>query len=191
RINRYRYDGDNNLIGQTDGNGVETQYEYDGAGNKVKTIQLAAVYDSAGNRIDTYLGQSIVGQQRETRFAYDLDNRLTSVTDPLGGVTTYVIDALGNRTKITDANGTITENTFDAGGRLVTNWVKSADHGGVIATNTYDAFGNVTRTRRGFADGTDTRQTTYTYDKRDRQTAITEYDKLDNLGPGAVFSQSF
>ncbi len=39
----------------------------------------------------------------------------------------------------------------------------------------------MTRTRRGFADGADTRQTDYTYDKLDRQTTITEYDKVEQL----------
>src|SRR6185295_18740994 len=29
------------------------------------------------------------------------------------------------------------------------------------------------------------------YDKRDRQTSITQYDKVDNVGPATVFSQAF
>ncbi len=124
RINRIRYDADNRLIAEVDGNGVETQYRYDGAGNKLETIQLAAAYDSAGNPVTTYQGAPIAGQERHTLFAYDLDNRLVSVADPLGGVTRYEYDALGNQTRIIDANGSVTENTFDAAGRLVRNLVE-------------------------------------------------------------------
>src|SRR5262249_35055627 len=106
-------------------------------------------------------------------------------------VTQYEVDALGNRTKITDVKGTQTVNTFDAGGRILTNWGQGADHRGVLVTNSYDAFGNIIQSRRGFHDGSDTRQTTYTYDKRDRQTTITEYDKVDSLSPATVFTQAY
>ena len=36
RVNIYRYDLDNRLIAEVDGNGVETQYRYDGAGNRLE-----------------------------------------------------------------------------------------------------------------------------------------------------------
>jgi len=38
-------------------------------------------------------------------YAYDLDNRLVQVTDPMGGVTRYQYNAQDKQTRIIDANG--------------------------------------------------------------------------------------
>jgi len=191
RTNRFGYDLDNRLVAKVDGNGVETAYRYDGADNKLETIQLAAAYDAAGNAVTTYGGLPIAGQDRHTLFSYDLDDRLVSVTDPLGGVTRYEYDALGNQTRITDAGGTVTQNQFDAEGRLVRNHVVAGGHGGVVVENVYDAFGRVVRARQGFADSTDVRQTTYAYDALDRRVLVTEYDRVAALGPTTTFAQAF
>ena len=173
-IQDFRYDRMNRLVAEVDGNGVETRYRYDGAGNKIETIQLAAAYEALSRiQIAVYNGVPVAGQERHTLFAYDLDNRLASVTDPMGGITRYEYNAQGNQTRITDAKGAVTLNTFDAEGRITRNHVvdsASGERGGVVVTNQYDVFGNVTVTQRGFADNTDVRQTTYTYDKLNRRT---------------------
>src|SRR5262249_10128644 len=65
------------------------------------------------------------------------------------------------------------------------------EHGGFLVTNDYDAFGNVVDTRQSFADGSDMRRTTYTYDKLDRQTQITEYDLVNQWTPSTEFKQAF
>ena len=99
RVNSFRYDLDNRLIAEVDGNGVETQYRYDGAGNKLETDPARRRVRRAGNPVSTYQGAPIAGQDRHTTFTYDLDNRLTQVVDPLGGETLYEHDALGNQTQ--------------------------------------------------------------------------------------------
>src|SRR5207248_7376988 len=113
---------------------------------------------------------------RHTTMTYSADYRLLSVTDPKGRTTSYQYDDLGNQTQITEADGTITVNTFDAGGNLLTNTVATnGAHNGVKTTNTYDAFGNVLTSTRGFADASGLqRTTTYAYDKLDHQTRVTD-----------------
>jgi RHS repeat-associated protein len=82
------------------------------------------VYDAAGRQVAV-----IDAAERRTRYAYDLFDQLTSVTEnaadgacpktPCNVVTSYTYDRAGNRTSITDPRG-ITTHTFsyDAADRL-------------------------------------------------------------------------
>ena len=69
--------------------------------------------------------------------------------------------------------------------------MRGAERGGVLVTNDYDAFGNVVRTRRSFADGFDTRQIAYGYDKLDRQTTITGVRPRRAADAATVFREAF
>ena len=174
RVNAFEYDADSRLTAEIDGNGVRTEYRYDATDNKIEVIQAA--------------GRA--GEERHTLMTYDADDRLVSITDPKVLTTRYQYDSLGNQTVITDADGTVTLNTFDALGRLLTNTVGSGGpHGGIRTTNTFDAFDNILTTTQTWADGSDARTTTYEYDKLDRQTAVIdgegsrtefEYDAFGN-----------
>ena len=192
RVNRFRYDLDNRLDRRS-----RRQRRRDAVPLRRRRQQARDDPARRGVRQRRQPGQYLSGLSRSpariahTTFTYDLDNRLTRVVDPLGGETLYEYDALGNQTKITDANGGVTENTFDAAGRLLTNLVRGAERGGVLVANDYDAFGNVVRTRRSFADGSDTRQIAYGYDKLDRQTTITGFDRVEQLTPTTVFREAF
>src|SRR5262249_4127803 len=92
------------------------------------------------------------------------------ITDPQGGVTSYEYDALNNRTRSTDANGGVQQNTFDAIGR----GVSSLSAGGILTRNTYDRRDNILSTTQSFADLSDARTTTYTYDLLNHQTRSTD-----------------
>ncbi|MRR33033.1 RHS repeat protein, partial [bacterium] len=48
------------------------------------------------------------------RFTYDLSGRLTSYTDPMGGVTSYEYDSSGRRTREIDPTGAATMTTYDS-----------------------------------------------------------------------------
>ncbi len=89
--------------------------------------------------------------------------RLTSVTDPEGGVTSYTYDSRDNLTSVTDASGNTTFYFYDSLNRLVS--TTSPDTG--TTSYTYDANGNMlTKTD---ANGI---TTNYSYDALNRQTAI-------------------
>jgi RHS repeat-associated protein len=102
-----------------------------------------------------------------TRYAYDAQGRLFTVTNALGQVTTYeAYDTYGNPGKITDANGIVTLATYTPEGWLQTT---TRDANGIKATTTltYDAAGNITQTKD--ADGV---VLIYTFDDANRLTDI-------------------
>jgi len=54
--------------------------------------------------------------QKTTTYAYDDDDRLTSVTDPANNITTYNYDTEDNLLSITDANNHTTNFQYNARG---------------------------------------------------------------------------
>lgn len=104
-----------------------------------------------------------------TRYTYDAQGRLATVTDPLGHVTTYdTYDPYGNPGRIVDANGVVTSLTYTPEGWLATT-TRDATGTPATTTVTYDAVGNVVQTKD--ADGVVLK---YTFDDASRLTAITD-----------------
>src|SRR5262249_58742990 len=75
-----------------------------------------------------------------TTYAYDANNRVVSITDPLGGVVQYRYDGNGNRVQVTDARGFTSTTSFTADNEAVL----SVDNEGFATSFAYDANGNVT-----------------------------------------------
>jgi YD repeat-containing protein len=70
-----------------------------------------------GRKVSETAPAPAVGSARPvTRDGYDAVGNRTSVTDPLGNVTTYAYDARDRHTKVTDARGFATVTTFDRAG---------------------------------------------------------------------------
>ena len=118
-------------------------------------------YDLNGNRT------SMIDPTGLTTYAYDVLNRLTSITNNKGQPTSFTYDALGRRTSMTHANGVVTTYTYDAASQLLT----LGHQFGATTINsfayTYDKVGNrKTKTSRdGLHD--------YTYDVLNRLTQAT------------------
>jgi RHS repeat-associated protein len=117
-VTTYNYDGNRNLLSETDALDNTTSYTYDGNGNRT------SVSDALG---------------RTTSYTYNGFGQITSVTDPEERITSYTYDSAGNLTSVTDANGAVTEYEHDAVGN-VTAIIKP---GGQATTFTYDSFGNL------------------------------------------------
>lgn len=105
RIEWRRYDKDGRLTAVVNGPGDVTTYQYDQAGNVVQERQLAQrLYTYSWyswSAIDSLPGaQDIILTK-----TYDANNRLATVSNGLGLVTTYAYDANGNVTAMTGANG--------------------------------------------------------------------------------------
>lgn len=155
-IVRYGYDLNGNLTEETKGNGTRTAYEYDAAGQLLHLIHYSPggavqsrfdyTYDVNGNRT------SMRTLDGATLYRYDAVGQLIGVTYPDGREVTYLYDAAGNRTGVTE-NGVHTSYVSNS----MNQYTKVGD-----AAYTFDADGNM-RTK------TDSQGTTsYEYDAENR-----------------------
>lgn len=194
RIASYTYDSNNNLVSTTDMAGNIVTYGYDNPTCLGGTCSYMT---------------SVTTARGATRIAYAISVDgfdLSSITDPLGNVRTYVSDltfsGIGLLVRVTDENNnqTLHHNTFpgytgqvvSAAGRMVRfdydsrgNRILIADSRGNAANLAYDARGNVTRVTDTLGNAIQ-----LSYDSRDNLTRlfdpagnayVYEYDSRDNL----------
>ncbi len=125
------YDTRGSKTAEVDALGFLTTMSYDAAGNLTDDVEFAQAitsWSTAG-----YSAPAASPEDRETRYAYDQDNRKVSDTKvnvefstaadgtSIRGdiTTTYGYDAVGNRTRTTDAQGNSTYVYYDALGHIV------------------------------------------------------------------------
>ncbi|MEU3036536.1 DUF6531 domain-containing protein [Streptomyces griseoaurantiacus] len=173
------YDKNNRLTGSTNQLGKTTTYAYDADGNLLSTTSPLGgkeswTYDDDGRQVTTVdprgnaTGASPA--QYTTTYGYDPAGNPTTVTDPLGGVTTTAFDAVGNVTKQTDADKRATTYGYDKLDQLT----KVTDPDGAVTTYAYDTVGNLTKRTDANAHAT-----TYGYDAARRLTTVS--DPLDRV----------
>jgi RHS repeat-associated protein len=172
-VTQYTYTPDGRIATMVDPLGRITEYDYSTAPitqagetllNPTGQLRRLTVAKGTPEEASQWFGYDVAGNQtvmidennRVTRYQYDLaTNRLlkTISADPDGtgpqtaSVTTYTYDAMGNQTKVIDANGNVTESQYDSMGRLVK--TISADPDGILGPQTsstttyrYDENGN-------------------------------------------------
>ena len=135
------YPGQRTQITYPDSKTVTYTYLQDGAMETVTdwlSQQTAYTYDDAGRLDLTQLPNGVSAD-----YGYDEANRLTSVVNTAAGPTTissftYVLDAVGNRLSMTDANNDTHEYEYDALYRLT----EVTYPGPETDTYTYDGNGN-------------------------------------------------
>ncbi len=117
-IQRYGYDGDGNLIAQTDPNDHTATQEYD-PGNRldrrIDALLGTTLYDYDDNG---YLTQVIAPNNAQTDYVVDPLGRITQETSPDRGVISYTYDLNNNLKTRTDARGVTVEYDYDALNRL-------------------------------------------------------------------------
>lgn len=125
------YAPDGSLDKSTDGNGVITGYGYD-ALRRLLTItrDLDGTEPSTANAL--------------TQYAYDVADRLTTVTDPGAGATTYRYDDLGNLLATTSPDTGVTTYSYDAAGNVLRKTLASGTPESVTLTYSYDALNRLT-----------------------------------------------
>jgi RHS repeat-associated protein len=117
------------IIADGTSDAAKTSYGYDNNGN------LTSVVSPKEQSGQPYAGQSTIA-------AYDERNRVMSVTDPLGNVTSCGYDAAGHKASSTRPNGqTITYNSYDSMNRLLQQTVKQTPDPDAVTKYTYYASG--------------------------------------------------
>jgi RHS repeat-associated protein len=166
---RYTYDERGRQLTQEDALGRVTRYEYDAMGRRSARIlpegqRESYAYDTQGRLAER---QDFKGNA--TTYSYDALTDALLAETPGGTYSSqvgvaYTYDAMGRRTRMTDASGTTTY-TYDAQGRTatVTQFV------GTVAETTlsysYDATSNLLGIQSSSSDGVDL---SYAYDELGR-----------------------
>ncbi|MEN8206368.1 MAG: hypothetical protein ABFS24_10175, partial [Pseudomonadota bacterium] len=116
------YAPDGLLHQKTDGTGSITTYSYDALRRLLGRTQDPG------------------GLNAHTDYRHDVAGQLTSVTDPIGGMTTYVYDDLGNLLETASPDTGVTRYSYDEPGNLIT----KLDSGGRLFSYTYDSLNRLT-----------------------------------------------
>ncbi|MFT3791350.1 MAG: PASTA domain-containing protein [Rudaea sp.] len=184
------YDANGNVLTETDPAGRVTSHAYDELGREVSTTTpggstTQTIY-SAGGRVDA----TIDANGNRTDYAYDSAGRQVSVQYPAvangpgGALTrpqvTSVLNASGQPTSLTDANGNVTQMSYDGNGKLVQTTLPD----GHTVQQTFDAVG-----RRTSTTNEEGQVTNYSYDGLGRLVAVSglngseqyTYDEAGNL----------
>jgi YD repeat-containing protein len=173
-VGYFTYDLLNRLVWQVDPEGYATYTSYT-IGDEVASVTRYAVKVTGAGPALVPTVTAAPGDDATTSFTRDKLGRVTAVTDAMGYVESYQLNAFGNRTRLTNKLGGITDYTYDKLGRLRYEWVNAtatrAD-GSVQANGyykniyDYDARGNVVRQVEAYGL-TERRNTYFTYDKLD------------------------
>ncbi|MFF2901985.1 DUF6531 domain-containing protein [Streptomyces sp. NPDC057966] len=153
KTSTYAYDADGNLLSRTSPLGNKESWTYDGNGRQATAV------DPRGN------ATGADPAQYTATYGYDPAGNLTTVTDPLGGVSTTAFDAVGNVTGRTDADKRVTTYGYNKLDQLT----KVTAPGGAVTAYAYDTVGNVTKR----TDAND-HATNYGYDAARRLTTVTD-----------------
>jgi RHS repeat-associated protein len=182
--NLYIVDSGNHRVKEVTSAGEFVQ-EYRGALNEpigVAVNSLGAVYvvDTGNDRVADWT----LTTPRVTKYTYDGDGNVESITDPNGHTAKYTYDADNERTKVEEPNKTVTEAEYDSMGQVksqtdgnkhVTKYVRNAleeveeevNSLGKKTLKEYDAAGNLVKLTDPKG-----RTTTYTYDPANRLTEV-------------------
>jgi len=175
------YDDVGNVVAVIDARGGRTDTTFDGL-NRATTARrpqisyrndqgatlqgrpgTETVYDTRGNPAQVYLTMNGTRVRCDASNTYDVLNRLTSTTNPLGITVSYTYDKVGNRLTVTDGNGHTAHMAYDGLGRNT----RMTPVGASAATEfVYNARNKISRTDDAG------RNTTYTYDLRDRLVGV-------------------
>ena len=146
------YNSNGQVTTTTNPIGGTTQYAYDGSGNRYCTVTPTNY--ATGTRCPTTLplttptvgSDSYLGATIDT---FDADNRVTQVTNPLGGITATSYDAAGNVTETTvesnsstSAPNVVTEHSYDGDNRVISTTLGYGSTAPATTLTSYDPDGN-------------------------------------------------
>ncbi len=170
------YDANDNLNTNTDGLNRITDQDVDPLNRLIKTIQDVGginattqfEYDARDN-----LTKVIDPKSLDTVYSYNGLNELTQLVSPDTGTTAYTYDSAGNRATQTDANGNVSNYSYDVLNRVTQ--VSYTGASGLTSSFVYDTVNNICGGTENFAKG---RLTSFTDASGDTQYCYDRFGKL-------------
>jgi RHS repeat-associated protein len=134
----FSYDLQGRLTSRTDPNHAVTKFSYDDRDNLLQEVppegaDIRYDYDGLGRRTAVAWGE------RVTRYDWDGNGRLRTLTDPMGRATRYTYDALDRLLSEQFPDGGVATQLYDANSQVV----KRCQPNGNCATQHYDVMGNM------------------------------------------------
>jgi RHS repeat-associated protein len=173
---QYTYDANSNRATVVDALSRTTTFGYDALDRLISidysaagTSDVAYTYDANGTR------HTMVTGSDTTTYAYDEQNRLTSVTFPGSKTVGYRYDRDGHRSRITYPDGTWVDYSFDKAGRLSGTSDSARDEFGnpIPVTTAYEYWADGSLKKITNANGT---TTSFAYDAAHRLTQVVSKD---------------
>lgn len=156
--------------------GKSSSTSYIGSRRVDRTVEIGGVdsttredYDAHGRLLALTENAAVSGQSIKTQYAYDVGNRLTSVSTTAGGVTQ-------TRSFVYDQRGFLTSETHPE---------KGVDGGGTVIYAAYDSRGHATRKYDGIVGSYDLK---LTYDSAERLELVEEVDQFGQTRPLKAFA---
>ena len=187
-VGYFYYDNTDRLTLQIDPEGFVTETTY-AIGSTVSTVKR--YYERASNlaSVTATLKPIVPSHAKDatTSFFYDKVDRVLKTTDAENKEEFYSYDASGNRSSLTNKLGGVTTFTFDKNGRLMSETMAATLIAPAsIKTYSYDARGNLTSQTSAFGTPEAT-VTTFAYDKLDRLTSKTDPAILGTTPPPTTY----
>ncbi len=126
----------------------------------------AYTYDALGNKLSETRTDTATGQARTWAWAYDTRGLVSSMTEPGGGVWTYINGLVGLPTRVTNPQGHETRYQYDAAGRVT----RIAQDTVAAQTFEYDARGRLVTQTLGQAT------TRYSWAPTGRLQSVTQHN---------------
>lgn len=155
------YDGDGRVATQSDPMNRTTAFSYTPTGTTITDPRgVVEVQQYDNNELQSLTRGSGTPQAATWSYAYDPDTLgLTSITDPNGHIWSNTYDASGNLLAAVDPLNRQTTYAYDA----LNNLTAITDALGVTTSWSYDSTGNLVSVSRPLAGTSQTRQTSFAY----------------------------
>ncbi|THF81684.1 S8 family serine peptidase [Cohnella fermenti] len=172
------YNGVGWLTTQISAEGYRTEHEYDSIGHVVKTIgdegeTTFNEFNNDGQQTRQATPNQYKNNMEGTRWTYDTNGQVSTVTDALGYTTSYTYDVYGNVASVTQPNGSITLYQYDAMNRIKKKSFQSNAGSEAYTLETYAytvlSNGNTQYSRSVYLNEKDIATTTVTYDVNGRE----------------------
>jgi RHS repeat-associated protein len=140
----YGYDNAHRMTSITNNLSESQTLTYNSAGNITQHLwkdsgattkrQQTATFDALGRMLT-----SVGGMSQSTAFAYDSNDNVLTITDPLGSVTTLTYDSANRLSTSTDPLTNLTSLTYDEHDRVLS----VTDPRGKVTSYVYDGYGDL------------------------------------------------